>query len=124
MQRRGGRHPLRTGSPSFEDVERWLHPASCRARRLSLAAERAGLQVAAVGWPGLADEDAVLQGPVIGSRRRLLPARLRRARATTRLPPPPTRRKPGHVMFTEAVDWANAPDSFSLVGCGVYDRVD
>jgi len=50
---------FRTGSPDFAEVASWADPAGVQADTLPLAAERAGKLVAAVGWPGLGDGDAV-----------------------------------------------------------------
>lgn len=58
---------FRTGSPSFANVATWNDPGVVQADTLPLAAERAGKQVAAVGWPGLGGEASALQGPIIGT---------------------------------------------------------
>ncbi|MCC7023329.1 MAG: alkaline phosphatase family protein [Thermomicrobiales bacterium] len=83
----------RTGSPSFDDLTTWTDSGLVQADTLSQAAERAGKQVVAVGWEGLASLDPALQGPWLALRS---PFRGRRSTTASRrdTPSPPTTSPP------------------------------
>jgi 2',3'-cyclic-nucleotide 2'-phosphodiesterase (5'-nucleotidase family) len=105
----------RTGSPDFADWSTWSAPDLNQADTLPLAAERAGKQVAAVGWPGIAAGDSAVAGPVVGDFVPFSQAGVitntdqpERAASAERL-------GVGYdaVTFRPAEGWTNAPESFS-----------
>lgn len=106
---------FRTGSPDFSDVTVWTDPGSVQADTLPLAAERAGKLVAAVGWPGLGGEDAVLQGPVIGTAESFSLATVARTGATEDEIAAASDRGAGlaALNLAPAAGWASVPASFS-----------
>lgn len=105
----------RTGSPDFADVATWTDPGVVQADTLPLAAERAGKLVAAVGWPGLDGEDAVLQGPIIGASESFSLPGVARTGATTQGIAAADASGAGlaSLDFAPATGWANLPESFS-----------
>ncbi|MFT4037045.1 MAG: 5'-nucleotidase C-terminal domain-containing protein [Thermomicrobiales bacterium] len=114
---------FRTGSPSFEDIASWTDPGIVQGDTLPLAAERAGLSVAAVGWPGLDDEDAILQGPVIGAAQAFSWPGVVRSRASDDEVAAAANfgASLGNVTFAEATGWENAPQSFSPAQEATFD---
>ena len=106
---------FRTGSPDFADVATWTDPGVVQADTLPLAAERAGKFVAAVGWPGLDGEEAVLQGPVIGAPESFSLPGVARTGATADEIAAADASGAGlaPLDFAPAAGWANLPESFS-----------
>ncbi|MDQ2655367.1 MAG: 5'-nucleotidase C-terminal domain-containing protein [Chloroflexota bacterium] len=105
----------RTGSPDFADVAAWTDPGIVQADTLPLAAERAGKLVAAVGWPGLDGDDAVLQGPVIGAPEAFSLPGVARTGATADEVATATASGVGLAAldFAPAAGWESLPESFS-----------
>lgn len=105
----------RAGAEDFAEFARWDDAGIIQADTLPQAAERAGLQVAAVGWGGLLSLDPALNGPVVGeavaySRAGLL--------TTTALPNQPAAAEAHSLAYDvaemrPAESWDSAPESFS-----------
>lgn len=106
---------FRTGSPDFTDVATWTDPGIVQADTLPLAAERAGKVVVAVGWPGLDNEEAVLQGPVIGTAEAFSLPSVARTGATANeiAATSATAAEMAALEFAPASGWENLPASFS-----------
>lgn len=106
---------FRTGSPDFAEIATWGDPGVGQADTLPLAAERAGKQVAAVGWPAPGAGSGVLQGPVIG------PAETFSGSGVVRIAPSEDEVAAAtaggvdlaELTFGPATEWAGAPTSFS-----------
>lgn len=106
---------FRTGSPDFANWTSWDDPGIVQADTLPQAAERAGKQVVAVGWPGLAGLDPSLNGPVIGEA---MPLSQSGVLVNVDLADQPGRAERGGVSyqrieFQAAEGWSDAPASFS-----------
>jgi 2',3'-cyclic-nucleotide 2'-phosphodiesterase (5'-nucleotidase family) len=106
---------FRTGSPDFAEFATWTDPGLLQADTLPQAAERAGKQVAAIGWAGLDALDPGLSGPVIEG-----PAPYSQAGIVTTIDLPDGQAKAerygvgyDRVELRPAEGWADAPESFS-----------
>jgi 2',3'-cyclic-nucleotide 2'-phosphodiesterase (5'-nucleotidase family) len=112
----------RTGSPDFADWATWSAPDLNQADTLPLAAERAGKQVVAIGWPGLAAGDSAVSGPVVGD---FVPFSQAGVVTNTEQPERAAsaeRLGVGYdaITFRTAEGWSNAPESFSPAQEGLF----
>jgi 2',3'-cyclic-nucleotide 2'-phosphodiesterase (5'-nucleotidase family) len=105
----------RTGSPDFADWAAWTDPGLIQADTLPQAAERAGKQVVAVGWDGVAGLDPTLGGPVVGAA---VPFSQAGVVTNVDLPDQPASAERfglgyDRVELRPAEGWSGAPESYS-----------